>query len=309
VENPLTILLVESHPESVAPLTDYLLGLRHRVEHSPTAQKAFAAIFHNQRTGRCYDLVLSNQVLPDLHSIGLLREIRRRRDQIAFAIYGSFSQLTPAMIDEATQLGCLMLLDLPVETRRIDQLLHEYRSRRVKTPPANAEQPFFGTGRAARPVGGSTSRYGTGRLARPAGETAAVPVAIAPPATAVRPAGAPAAPGAAPVAPINPAVGNGTTASFTTSWPAASTGSGAHLSSQRFYQSGAVPLGTTARVRRSVTGRVDTTARTPVTRETVDQQRRVLCAHCHREFLVAVRDHSYTVVCVNCGQLNRIEPG
>jgi hypothetical protein len=36
--------------------------------------------------------------------------------------------------------------------------------------------------------------------------------------------------------------------------------------------------------------------------------RAVACAHCHKVFMVATRNDSYTAVCVHCAKLNRIDP-
>jgi hypothetical protein len=72
---------------------------------------------------------------------------------------------------------------------------------------------------------------------------------------------------------------------------------------------------TTSRIRRGVTGShlPPSTARftggqPPVANGPSAPSRSVACAHCRRVFMVAKRDESYTVVCVHCGQLNRIDP-
>ena len=36
--------------------------------------------------------------------------------------------------------------------------------------------------------------------------------------------------------------------------------------------------------------------------------RAVACAYCQKTFMVAVKPAVYTVLCVHCGQMNRIEP-
>ena len=76
----------------------------------------------------------------------------------------------------------------------------------------------------------------------------------------------------------------------------------------------------TARLRRSVTGTYvpGTTAAdqaNPLTNRSTNRpatgnqsSRAVACAHCHKVFMVATRQNSYTAVCVHCAQLNRIDP-
>jgi hypothetical protein len=72
----------------------------------------------------------------------------------------------------------------------------------------------------------------------------------------------------------------------------------------------------TARLRRSVTGTyVPGTAslgkaNPPTHRLAAGNQssRAVACAHCHKVFMVAARNDSYTAVCVHCAKLNRIDP-
>ncbi len=61
---------------------------------------------------------------------------------------------------------------------------------------------------------------------------------------------------------------------------------------------------TTARIRRSVTGRIEA----PVTAPAPDQRPRieVRCAFCHQSFAVVQRPERYTVPCIHCGQINTI---
>ncbi|MFW5860005.1 MAG: hypothetical protein ACOCYP_08255 [Planctomycetota bacterium] len=72
---------------------------------------------------------------------------------------------------------------------------------------------------------------------------------------------------------------------------------------------------TTARHRRSVTGRVPKDP-TPANNEPhpfdvpeETEQKRVACAVCGQPFMVQRKDQPYTVICIHCGQLNRIMPG
>ena len=63
----------------------------------------------------------------------------------------------------------------------------------------------------------------------------------------------------------------------------------------------------TTRVRRSITGteRIVRQAEPPSASSTV---RAVACAGCHQAFRVIDRKEVYSVVCVHCGQINRVEP-
>lgn len=66
---------------------------------------------------------------------------------------------------------------------------------------------------------------------------------------------------------------------------------------------------TTTRFRRSITGRTENPAlHQEVQRQAPPAGWRVQCAQCRGEFQVEARPHAYNVVCVHCGQVNRIEP-
>jgi len=66
---------------------------------------------------------------------------------------------------------------------------------------------------------------------------------------------------------------------------------------------------TTSRIRRSVTGRVENPAaqRERALSES-GNHRRVICAACERNFVVAHRPDAFVIPCIQCGTLNRVEP-
>ena len=61
----------------------------------------------------------------------------------------------------------------------------------------------------------------------------------------------------------------------------------------------------TSRIRRGITGTHGNPAAVPAS----DAPSCVVaCAHCHGQFTVLIKPQAYTVLCVHCGQLNRIDP-
>ena len=59
----------------------------------------------------------------------------------------------------------------------------------------------------------------------------------------------------------------------------------------------------TSRVRRGLTSAAPVAPATPELPTCA-----VACAHCQGQFTVVIKAEAYTVLCVHCGQLNRIDP-
>ena len=89
----------------------------------------------------------------------------------------------------------------------------------------------------------------------------------------------------------------------------------APITTSRFRRSvGSAPLSTppaapgapiTSRIRRGITGSHDNPSAVPAS----DAPSCVVaCAHCQGQFTVLIKPQAYTVLCVHCGQLNRIDP-
>ncbi len=67
----------------------------------------------------------------------------------------------------------------------------------------------------------------------------------------------------------------------------------------------------TGRIRRSITGSFAQPSASPPIAAPVPSEMpscTVACAHCEGQFMVLIRPQSYTVICIHCGKLNRIDP-
>ena len=217
--------------------------------------------------------------------------------------YADLNLINGIIFDQAERMH-VRFLSLPFDISRLDaSLTASLEDGRRKS---RDEQPFFGTSRHVR---GTTSRYdnhvhtdtgshrsdtGSQHRADTRAETAVPPDAAAstPP----------------PVAPV---------ASSTTRSIRSNTATGTIRRSvdtgvvRRPEAAGAETINpnTTSRIRRSVTGRVENPAaqRERALSES-GNHRRVICAACERNFVVAHRPDAFVIPCIQCGTLNRVEP-
>ncbi|HEX3135185.1 MAG TPA: response regulator [Planctomycetota bacterium] len=154
----LHILVVDDRPDSVLFLTEFLLSRRHRVETCNHAAEALEAIVRRHRTADAYDLLISDVSMPGMDGLTLLKEIRRRQMLLPVALYTAYGSMHPNLAQQAQQHGCLVVLDKPIELRRVENLLDEVMARRSGTARQEKDQPFFGTSRVAR-TSGTTTAY------------------------------------------------------------------------------------------------------------------------------------------------------
>src|SRR6202012_4073485 len=78
-------------------------------------------------------------------------ELRRRQSEIPVALYTGFASVNPGLAQRAAQVGCLTVMDKPLELRRIERLVEEVLIRKIGSRSVNRDQPFFGTSRMGRP--------------------------------------------------------------------------------------------------------------------------------------------------------------
>lgn len=146
----LHILVVDDRPDSVLFLTEFLLSRRHRVETCGNGSEALEAIVRRHRTADAYDLLISDVAMPGMDGLALLKEVRRRHMMLPVALYTAFGSMHPNLSQQAQQQGCMMVLDKPIELRRIENLLDEVVARRTGSQRQEKDQPFFGTSRVSR---------------------------------------------------------------------------------------------------------------------------------------------------------------
>lgn len=146
----LHILVVDDRPDSVLFLTEFLLSRRHRVETSNHASEALEAIVRRHRTADAYDLLISDVSMPGMDGLTLVKEIRRRQMLLPVALYTAYGSMHPNLAQQAQQQGVLLVLDKPIELRRVEGLLDDVLARRNGSQRVEKDQPFFGTSRVAR---------------------------------------------------------------------------------------------------------------------------------------------------------------
>lgn len=142
----LHILVVDDRPDSVLFLTEFLLSRSHRVETCGNGAEALEAIVRRHRTADAYDLLISDVAMPGMDGLTLLKEIRRRHLMLPAALYTAFGSMHPNLSQQAKQQGCMLVLDKPIELRRVENLLNEVAARRTGSQRQEKDQPFFGTG-------------------------------------------------------------------------------------------------------------------------------------------------------------------
>ncbi len=319
VSNTLHILIVDDRPESVIFLTQFLSKKSHHVTMVASGKEALG-ILARQKEPKV-DLVITEASLPGMDGLALLREIRLLNIPVETAICTSNAQLHPNLHVEARRLGSLVVLGKPAEVAELDKLLLSVAWDKVPSARPRDDQPFFGTSRKVNAEDVKTARVHLDHPATPA--TAASPGEKSTPAAptsdpfseadaqAERKTGSgmhrrgtggilktgsgslakpptephvppPAATPVAPEAVVGPPPGGA-------------------LGMER-------PLApVTTRVRRSISG-TERIVRNPAPGEQAGPSRAVACAGCGQAFMVMARPSPYSVVCVHCGQINRVDP-
>lgn len=274
--NPLRILVIDEHAQMALPVIDTLAQRGHRCDLQPAAVPALAAL-----AAKSYQVVVANAALPDLDPVAFLRTLRDRHARTPVILYAVMAQLDRKVFEAAAALDA-RFLDLPIDRARLVLLVESFGGPEISATAPRAsttDQPFFGTGRITRATP-STERY------QQPPTTGTTPPRVAPPMT--------------PPTPPEPQ------APRTHRTPLPQTGNVVRQGTDRFANTSNIP--TTQRIRRGITGRLE---RTPVVGEQpapAAPGMRVACATCRREFMVEARPQIYNMVCVHCGQLNRIEP-
>ena len=270
--NPLRILVIDEHAQMALPVIDTLAQRGHRCDMQPAAVPALAAL-----AAKSYQVVVANAALPDLDPIAFLRTLRERHARTPVILYAVMAQLDRAVFEAAAALDA-RFLDLPIDRARLILLVESFGGpdSSATGPRANTtDQPFFGTSRITRATP-STERYQQ------------------PPTIGTAPPVAPSVTQPAPQAPR------------TQRTPLPPTGNVVRQGTDRFANTGNNP--TTQRIRRGITGRIERPSLVGEQSAPAAPGMRVACATCRREFMVEARLQSYNIVCVHCGQLNRIEP-
>jgi len=335
----LNILIVDDRPDSALFLTEFLLARRHKVLIVASARDALGTIQRRRATAPI-DLVITELSLPGgSDGLTLARELRAQKEPLEIAICSSSRVLYPQLRDAVPVLELRAVLDKPCDLARVDELLL-YVSWHRAPSPGGAPSPTTGAPTAEIPF------FGTGRVTR--GETTVVPASFNPPRSptpapgaaddahpfdeADRAASPTPAPSADPLVSTTRATQGvrrdlhppttrtvrgatgvvsqpGTNSSPRTPAPSAIPLAPESIPVPRPGEaSGGRPLApVTTRLRRSVTGteRVDRPNQQPTPEVAT---RGVACAVCGKPFLVINREQPYSVVCVHCGQLNRVEP-
>lgn len=331
----LDILVVDDRPESVLFLTEFLMQRCRRVDVASSVKEAVTAITRRKNAGETYHLIFSDFVMPGADGLSLLRELRMRGDQIPFAFITGYRTLNPSLESESKKLGVVAILDKPIELREVERLLESTTStfRRQKEAAAG-EQPFFGTSRTMRrPTGPPSlpptepSRALEPRQASPASDPASPPEPLSMPTTAAWqapaaaleprvPAGLQPQPAAPPppepaAIPIQPyqrrpsaivAVGSTTARLRRGVSPGAAPPNPGTGRISGFHTPQPV-TSFTARVRRGVEG--TGSIRNP---NHTESGRMVACAACGKSFMVMSKPEAFNMLCVHCGQMQRIEP-
>ena len=274
------ILVIDEHAHMALPVIDTLAQRGHRCELQSTARAALAALIAKRDADQPYQVVVANAALPDMDPIAFLSELREQRQRLPLIFYAAMAKLDRAVFEAATALDA-RFLDLPIDRARLVVLAEGFAGPETGPRAGSTDQPFFGTGRITRATP-TSQRY----LQQPPA-TGATPPLVAPPMT----------PPAGPQPPHQPPRTNRT--------PLPGIGNVVRQGTDRFANTGNIP--TTQRIRRGVTGRIERPPEADKAPSAASGMR-VACATCRREFVVEVRPHSYNMVCVHCGQLNRIEP-
>jgi len=125
---PLTILLVEDHPDTLEAMGNWLRSKGYQVV---TATDMKSALKVGREQG--FDLLLSDLQLPDGDGWTLLEKLRGEREILAVAISGHGA---PADLERSEQAGFLAHVLKPCSPTELAAVLAGVeRSRRIGTPP------------------------------------------------------------------------------------------------------------------------------------------------------------------------------
>jgi len=314
--NPIPVLVVDGASATCIPLTDHLRHRGFRCEIQGTSRGALAHL-SRATSDRWPRLLLMHFPPIDADGLEFLAHVRQQHPSLPVICYADLNLINGIIFDQAERMH-VRFLSLPFDTSRLDaSLTASLEDGRRKS---RDEQPFFSTSRHVR---GTTTRYdnrvhtdsgsprsdcGSPRsdCGSPRSDTGSQHRADTRAETAVPPDASASTP--PPVAPV---------ASSTTRSIRSNTATGTIRRSvdtgvvRRPEAAGAETINsnTTSRIRRSVTGRVENPAAQPERALSESgNHRRVICAACECNFVVAHRPDAFVIPCIQCGTLNRVEP-
>ncbi len=299
---PFPVLVVDGASATCIPLTDHLRHRGLRCEIQSTSRGALAHL-SRATADRWPRLLLMHFPPVDADGLEFLAHVRQNHPALPVICYADLNLISGVIFDQAERMH-VRFLSLPFDLSRLDATLTT--SLEDGRRKSRDEQPFFGTSRHVR---GTTSRY----------DKPAVPDRDGQRADAVSESGEdmpeedvfPPDAGSPPVAPIAPSGSPSTRVARSH----AATGAVRRSVDTGVIQRPAAAGGevihpnTTSRIRRSVTGRVENPeAQRARAMSESGNHRRVLCAACEHNFVVAHRHEAFVVPCIQCGALNRVEP-
>lgn len=272
-----TVLVIDGASSTCIPLTDHLRRRGLRCEIQGTVKGALDYL-HRTSAERWPRLALIHFPPVDADGLEFFAALRQRHPNLPLVAFADLGMVSGVIFDQAERMD-VRFLSLPFDFARVDAMVDAA----ISNPGRSRDEAgAFGTSRHVR---GNTSRYDE----PPLGEVADPVPQIAPVAR-----------------PTTRALRNPQTGTIRRS-----VGTGViRRGTDQFAASPGASSGTT-RIRRGVTGRhVDPDAQPPVPDQApqTTTQRRVRCAICGQAFHVALRMVSYTLPCVHCGGLNRIDP-
>jgi len=282
-----TVLVIDGASSTCIPLTDHLRRRGLRCEIHGTVKGA-TEYLNRTSAERWPRLALIHFPPVDADGLEVFAALRQRHPNLPLVAFADLGMVSGIIFDQAERMD-VRFLSLPFDFARVDATVDAA----IAHPGRNRDEGgAFGTSRHVR---GNTSRYDE-----------PVPTDLPAP-----------APQVAPVArPTTRALRNPQTGSIRRSVDTGivrrdTTSERIRRGTDQFAASPGASSGTT-RIRRGVTGRyLNPDAQPPADQGQAPQttsQRRVRCAICGQAFHVALRLVSYTLPCVHCGGLNRIDP-
>ncbi|MBA2482410.1 MAG: response regulator [Planctomycetes bacterium] len=326
---PLNILVADDRPDSVLFLTEFLLSRKHRVATVGNGKEALSAILRRKGGNDPFDLIISEITLPGMDGLALFRDLRRRQEPIELVICTAYASMNPHLKQDADRLNCIGILEKPADLSQLEEVIALASSRKRTTPgTARTEQPFFGTARVVRSADPKTtntfrreqSQAGEGleRRTDPAPGSASYtrrpsPLPFEETELPPQPRQVQSYSHQAPTTDSIPrpvAIDQRPPAAIPVPQPSGASDRPPVASPSDAPPAAVKPLAPmTTRLRRTITGteRITRSA-PPADAATSDNSRPVACALCGKPFMVVVKSATYSVVCVHCGQLNRIDP-
>ena len=146
----LHILVVDDRPDAALFLSEFLAKRGHRTQAVHQGMDALAIIQRKRAAADPYELLITDLTMPQLDGLGLLRELYRRQERLPSVLLVDLPQQVLGSRSEAEKLGCLAVLEKPVEFSRLDQLIATVLSRRGGPSGRAGDEPFFGTTRMFR---------------------------------------------------------------------------------------------------------------------------------------------------------------